>query len=425
LAGGSVSAERALLIGLARSNRGRWVEADSLEELSALALTAGGEVVERLIQIRPRPDPATLLGSGKIEEIKQLCAQHRIDLLIFDQPLSGSQIRNIDEATGVRTVDRTSLILDIFARHARTAEAKTQVELAQLEYRASRLTGFGVELSRLGGGIGTVGPGETKLEVDRRRIRDRIARLRKDLLQIERERTVQRKGRKDALRIALAGYTNAGKSTLMNRLTGAGVKVAPYLFATLDSNTKVLPLNRYLQAYITDTVGFIRNLPHQLIASFRSTLSEIREADLILHVVDASDSGAELKITAVRETLQELDCEAKPTIIVLNKSDRVFEPAALERLRRNHQGSVPLSALTGAGVEELKQALLNWLKPKLAVRRFTLPLSRGDLVNRVYEAGEVIGRELDGAKLRLKVKGLGPTLNRLRQQLREELKRLK
>ena len=197
------------------------------------------------------------------------------------------------------------------------------------------LTGFGVELSRLGGGIGTLGPGETKLEIDRRRIRERITQLKKGLVRIEKERAVQRRSRQGELRIALAGYTNAGKSTLMNRLTDAGVKVAPYLFATLDSNTKLVALNRSLSAYLTDTVGFIRNLPHQLVTGFRSTLSEIREADLILHIVDAADRDVELKIAAVQETLKEIDCADKPMIIVvLNKTDRVFEPAALERLRR-------------------------------------------------------------------------------------------
>jgi GTP-binding protein HflX len=415
--------ERVLLIGMARSNRERWQKADSLDELAALTETANGVVVERIIQIKPDPNPATLLGSGKIQEIGELHKRHNLELLIFDGPLTGSQVRNIEEATGVRTIDRTALILDIFARHAKTAEAKTQVELAQLEYRSSMLTGFGVQLSRLGGGIGTLGPGETKLEVDRRRIRDRITQLKKGLARIDKERAVQRRSRQGELRLALAGYTNAGKSTLMNRLTAAGVRVAPYLFATLDSNTKVVGLNRYIHAYLTDTVGFIRNLPHQLITGFRSTLAEIREADLILHVADASDHDVEPKVASVQATLEEIGCAEKPAIIVLNKTDRVFEPAALERLRRKYPGAVPISALAGAGIDDLKHAILGWLKPRLVTRTFTVPIARGDLVSRLYEAGEVLRSEQVGAsshlegRLRLKVKGYPATLARVRRQV--------
>lgn len=414
--------ERVLLIGIARSNQLRWQKIDELDELAALARTAGGTVVEKIIQIRPELNPATLLGSGKIEELKGLCRQHSIDLLIFAESLTGSQKRNIEKATDVRAIDRTTLILDIFARHAKTAEAKSQVELAQLEHQASMLTGFGVELSQLAGGtrrgIGTVGPGETKLEIDRRRIRERITQLKKRLVRIDKERAVQRRSRQGELRIALAGYTNAGKSTLMNQLTNAGVKVAPYLFATLDSNTKVFALNRHFRAYLTDTVGFIRNLPHQLVTGFRSTLSEVREADLVLHVADAAGKDIEEKLVAVQDTLKEIGCEAKPILMVFNKIDRVFEPAALDRLLHNHPGSVFVSALNGTGIEDLKRAILNWLKPSLKTSTFTIPTARGDLVSMLYEAGEVIKSEQLEGKLRFKVKGYPSALTRLRREIR-------
>lgn len=418
--------ERVLLIGIARSNRGRWRKIDELQELAALAQTAGGSVVEKVIQIRPELNPATLLGKGKVIELNELCKQHKIDLLIFDETLTGSQVRNLEEATGVRVIDRTTLILDIFARHARSAEAKTQVELAQLEYRSSMLTGHGIEMSQPGGGtrggIGTIGPGETKLEIDRRRIRERIARLKAELARIDKERAVQRQARAQDLRIAIAGYTNAGKSTLMNRLTDAGVKVAPELFATLDSNTRVLVLNRSLRGYLTDTVGFIRNLPHELVTGFRSTLSEVREADLILHVVDAASADAELMIQAVQETLKEIGVEAKPVIMTFNKTDRVFEPARLERLMRQWPDSVAVSALTGDGIDRLKQAILDWLAGRLVTRVFTIPASRGDLMSRLFNAGEILRSDVAGEKLRLRVKGYPASLARVRLEIRSVLR---
>ena len=420
------SNERVLLIGIARSNRGRWRKIDELQELAALAQTARGEVVEKVIQIRPELNPATLLGKGKVAELKELCQQHKIDLLIFDETLTGSQVRNLEEATGVRVIDRTTLILDIFARHARSAEARTQVELAQLEYRSSMLTGHGIEMSQPGGGtrggIGTIGPGETKLEIDRRRIRERISRLKTELARIDKERAVQRQARAQDLRIAIAGYTNAGKSTLMNRLTDAGVKVAPELFATLDSNTKVLVLNRSLKGYLTDTVGFIRNLPHELVTGFRSTLSEVREADLILHVVDAAAPDAELMIEAVQATLKEIGVEEKPVLMTFNKTDRVFEPARLERLMRQWPGSVAVSALTGDGIDQLKQAILRWLDSRLVLRSFTIPASRGDLMSRLFNAGEILRSEVVGEKLRIRVKGYPASLARVRLEIKNALR---
>ncbi len=410
-------AERTLLIGIAKSNKDRWTKIDSLEELAALTLTAGGEVVEKILQIKPKLNPAFLLGKGKIYEIRDLCRRHRIELLIFDESLTPSQIRNIENETGIRTIDRTSLILDIFAQHAKTAESKIQVELAQLEYRATMLTGFGIELSRLGGGIGTRGPGEKKLEVDRRRIRERISVLKRNLARIDKERWVQRKRRGNFFKIALVGYTNAGKSTLMNRLTNAGVKVASYLFATLDPNTKILSLNQNLKVFLTDTVGFIKNLPHQLVASFRSTLSEIKEADLILHIVDVSVEDISQKMTAVKETLNEIGASDKPTIIVFNKIDRVFEDEIIERLKRTYAGSVFISSLTGQGIEDLRNAVTDFIQQRLITKIFSIPQERLDLIGKLYQTGEVVNRVDQDGKVKLKVRGYPAVLLKAKKEI--------
>lgn len=413
--------DRVLLIAVTHSNKERWRKADALDELAALTETAGGTIVEKMLQIRPEYDPATLIGKGKIAELKQLCHLHQINLLIFDNTLTATQIRNIADQTGVRVIDRTALILDIFSQHAKTAEAKAQVELAQLEYRRTNLIGFGTELSRLGGGIGTRGPGERKLEIDRRRIRERISALNKILERIDKERAVQRKNRQPFFKISLAGYTNAGKSTLMNCLTDARVKVAPYMFATLDSNTKPLALTKYITAFLTDTVGFIRNLPHQLVASFRSTLSEIRNSDLILHVVDASDTDIESKIEAVEKTLAEIGCDNKPILIVFNKTDRVFETEVIRRLKRKHAKSVFVSALTGEGVDKLKTAMFGFIKYELGTRTFTIPLHRGDLINLLYENCDILKRVEKDTKVTLSVKAYRSVLVKLASQIKTSL----
>ncbi|MBS4014881.1 MAG: GTPase HflX [Candidatus Latescibacteria bacterium] len=414
--------ERVLLIAVAISNKDRWQKADALDELTALTETAGGNMVEKILQIRPGYEPSTLIGKGKIIELKELCRQHKIDLLIFDNTLTATQIRNITEQTEVRVIDRTALILDIFSQHARTAEAKAQVELAQLEYRRTNLIGFGLELSRLGGGIGTRGPGERKLEIDRRRIRERISALNKILTRIDKERSVQQKNRQPFFKISLAGYTNAGKSSLMNYLTNAKVKVAPYLFATLDSNTKPLAITNHITVLLTDTVGFIRNLPHELVASFRSTLSEIRNADLILHVIDSSDSDIDNKIEAVRHTLTQINCEKQPVLMVFNKIDRIFENEIIRRLKRKHSNSAFVSALTGQGIDNLKTAILKHIKTELTTRTFTIPVSRGDLINRLYENGDVIKRVQNDNKITLTVKGYRLALIKISNDIRASLR---
>jgi GTP-binding protein HflX len=414
---------RILLLGVATTNRERWSKADSLEELAALTATAGGDVVERLVQVRPRLDPATLVGKGMVENLRSTCRRHRIDLLIFDEELSPTQQRNLEDKTDVRVIDRAALILDIFALHARTAEAKIQVELAQLEYRRTRLTGFGVEMSRLGGGIGTRGPGETRLEVDRRKIEQRIAALRKDLKKIDRERAVQRERRSDMFRLVLAGYTNAGKSTLLNRLTCAEVKVSDQLFATLDPNTKPLQLARNVNVLVTDTVGFVRHLPTQLVASFRSTLSEVLDASLVLHVVDAGDEQVDRKIDAVNDTLAEIGAGDNPVLMVFTKTDRVFDDAVLARLRLSYAESIFVSGQTGEGIDELRAELLRRVERVMVTRTFTIPVRRYDLVNLLHDSGRVIQEQDLNGRCRLKVIGFRPALARARARVDAALSR--
>jgi len=408
---------RILLVGVAGSSRQRWSKADSLEELAALTATAGGEVVERLIQIRPKLDPATLVGKGMVENLRSTCRVHRIDLLILDEELTPTQQRNLEDAVKVRVIDRAALILDIFALHARTSEAKIQVELALLEYQRTRLTGFGVEMSRLGGGIGTRGPGETRLEVDRRKIEQRITALRKDLKKIDRERKIQRDRRSDMYRLVLAGYTNAGKSTLLNRMTRAEVKVSDQLFATLDPNTKPWALARNVSVLVTDTVGFIRNLPTQLVASFRSTLSEVLDASLVLHVVDAGDEQADRKIDAVNDTLSQIGAGDKPVMMVFTKTDRVFDDAVLKRLKRSYAGAAFVSGATGEGIEGLKAELLRRVEKGMITRTFTVPEQRLDLVSLLHYAGRVVQQQKLKGKLRLKVTGFKPSLARARARV--------
>lgn len=413
--------QRILLVGIARSNRVRWAKADSLRELEALTRTAGGAVVQQLIQIRPKPDPATLIGRGLVGSLKGLTRQYAIDIVVFDEELTPTQQRNLEDELDLRVMDRTALILDIFALHARTAEAKIQVELAQLEYRRTRLTGFGGVLSRLGGGIGTRGPGETKLEVDRRRILDRIAALKRGLVRIERERRTQSGRRAGQFRAVLVGYTSAGKSTLLNRLTGADAKVSEQLFSTLDANTRVLALDRRVKVLLTDTVGFIRDLPPQLIASFRSTLAEIRDADLILHVVDATDDQVDRQIDAVNDTLASIDAAGKSTLMVFTKSDRLADETAAERLGRFYSGALVVSGETGVGLDGLKAAMLERVRELMVTRVFNVPLGRGDIIGLVRRAGEVSAERVAGARLRLEVTGFGADLARAQKEITARL----
>lgn len=355
--------ERVLLVAVVSSRTERWRVIQSLEELANLTRTAGGEVVESFMQIRQKFEPATLLGIGKARELASIGKQLQIDLLIFDTELSAAQIRNIEDIVGVRVIDRTTLILDIFSKHARTKEAKLQVELAQLEYRLPRLVGMGLEFSRLGGGIGTRGPGEKKLEVDRRRIKERISTLKKMLKRIEHSKEVQRKRRHDIPKIAVVGYTNAGKSSLVNALTRAKLVTSEQLFSTLDSNTNVLFVPPKCKMLISDTVGFLKNLPHDLIASFHATLAEVLEADMLIHIVDATAEDVEEKIATVDSVLAEIEADKKASFLVFNKIDRLFDEEK-ERHQRRFPKAFFISAVKNTGIDVLKESLRDHFFPK-------------------------------------------------------------
>ena len=353
---------RAVLLGLRDGDAG---PADPLDELARLAETDGVAVVGRLVQPRDRPDPATYLGSGKVAELADLVRDRDAGLVIADGELSPAQATTLEDRLGARVVDRTALILDIFAQHARSSEGKAQVELAQLAYQLPRLTGHGVELSRVGGGrsagaagTGVRGPGEQQLETRRRHLRRRMTLLRRQVQETarRRERTRSRRRRNRVPSVALTGYTNAGKSALMNRLAGADVLVQDALFATLDPTVRRMHTPDGRPFTLTDTVGFVRHLPHQLVDAFRSTLEEVVEADLVLHVVDASAPDAMDQVTAVRGVLSDIGARDHPELLALNKVD-VAPPGRLATLRTTYPGAVAVSALTGAGVDELRQAI--------------------------------------------------------------------
>jgi GTP-binding protein HflX len=350
------ASERAVLVGHAARD-GTDMLAASLAELALLADTAGARVVGNLAQRRGPMHPATFIGKGKLDELKLLAEEQNADVVIFDDDLSPAQVRNLEKAIGRKVIDRSELILDIFARRARTRESRLQVELAQLEYTFPRLTGMWRHLERQAGGIGTRGPGETQLETDRRLVRERIARLKEALRAVERERETQRRRRRSEFRAALVGYTNAGKSTLFNALTRSTVFVENRLFATLDATTRQMVNREREMALVTDTVGFIRKLPHHLVASFHSTLVEAIEADLLLHVVDASDPEFRARIAAVDGVLENLLVTPRETRLVFNKVDLVTDEELLASLRAEYPDSFQLSARTGRGLDALRRAV--------------------------------------------------------------------
>jgi GTP-binding protein HflX len=330
---------------------------DPLDEIRGLAKTAGLVVAGSMLQKRQQPDVATYIGSGKVEELKELVEAHEADLVVFDNDLGPAQTRNLEKVLGVKVIDRTEVILDIFATRARTYEAHLQVELAQLEYAMPRLKRMWTHLSRYKGGIGVRGPGEKQLEEDRRLVAHRIKDLTEKLSKVQARKEREVAGRSDAPTVSLVGYTNAGKSTLMNALTGAGVLVEDKLFATLDTRTRKWRFDGGGHVLLSDTVGFIRNLPHALVASFKATLEEARQADLLLHVVDASSPEAEKQIQAVKAVLDELGLADHPTLLVLNKADRVPDRSFLDVLRSHHRDSVCISAVRGEGLNELAEAV--------------------------------------------------------------------
>lgn len=388
--------ERVVLVGVWTDGSAEDAE-NSLAELKLLAETAGSEVLDALLQRRQRPDAATFIGSGKVEELTAAVQATGADTIICDGELAPSQLRNLEDRTKVKVVDRTALILDIFAQHAKSAEGKAQVELAQLQYQTQRLRGWGGNLSRQAGGraaggegIGGRGPGETKLETDRRRIQAKMAKLRRELTALRTTRDIKKaQRRRNAVpAVVIAGYTNAGKSSLLNRLTGAGVLVEDALFATLDPTTRKAQASDGRVYTMSDTVGFVRHLPHQLVEAFRSTLEEVAESDLVLHVVDASHPDPEGQIAAVREVFAEIDATGVPEIIVLNKADAA-NPMMIKQLLAREPHAVLVSARTGQGIDELLDAIEADLPRPVARVDVVVPYERGDLLSLVHQTGEI------------------------------------
>ncbi|MGP4915008.1 GTPase HflX [Brachybacterium tyrofermentans] len=405
--------ERVVLAGLYTSGNTEEAET-SLLELAALAETAGSEVLDGVLQRRAHPDPATFLGKGKAAELAEIVAANGADTVIADGELGPGQRRALEDIVKVKVIDRTALILDIFAQHAKSREGKAQVELAQLEYLMPRLRGWGDSMSRqaggqvggAGAGMGSRGPGETKIELDRRRIRDRMSKLRREIKAMTPGREAQRADRRRSQvpAVAIAGYTNAGKSSLLNRLTGAGVLVENALFATLDPTVRRSATPDGREFTYADTVGFVRHLPTQLVEAFRSTLEEVGDSDLLLHVVDASHPDPEGQIRAVRTVLGEVEGFDVPEVIVLNKAD-LAEPETIARLRSQVEDSIVVSARTGMGIEELRDLIAEHL-PRPAVEvEVLVPYSRGDLIARAHTTGEVLSEEhvMEGTKLHARV----------------------
>ena len=395
--------ERILLVGVVFPGLTNEMVEDELDELALLVDSAGADVVGRVVQRRDAPDPATFVGRGKAEEIAELSRSLDVDTVVFDDELTPAQHRNLEKLFGRTAIDRTAVILDIFAQNARSPEGKAQVELALLRYRLPRLRGRGSALSQQAGGIGTRGPGETQLEVDRRRLVRRMHRLEADLREVERTRTLQRRSRARGRHreLALVGYTNAGKSTLLNRLTDARVPAADRLFVTLDPRTRQLSLPGGETVLVTDTVGFVRKLPHELVEAFRSTLDSVHLSDLVVHVVDASAPNTDAQIAAVHEVLGEIGAAEVPELVVVNKADKAPEEAKV--LAHAIEGSVLISARTGEGIDDLLQVVGDRLRGTDRVVELIVPWSRGDVLAAIHREGEVVGRSDGGESATLHV----------------------
>jgi len=399
--------EVALLIGLDRPGTDRWAANDSLDELRELAESAGVSVLDKLTQKRDAPSAPTFVGKGKVAEIAALCQKLAANTVIFDDDLSPAQGRNLGEILGptIKVIDRTELILDIFAQRARTREGKIQVELAQLEYMLPRLTGMWTHLSRQRAGVGARGPGETQLETDRRHVQEKITRLQRQLEEVRKNRRIERSGREKLHwpRVSIIGYTNSGKSTLMNKLTDAGVLAEDKLFATLDPTTRKHRLPNNQNILLSDTVGFLRKLPHHLVESFKATLEETTEADLLLHVVDVTHPQVHEQIAAVNVVLHDLDAGMKPVVVALNKIDRIGEDrSVVERLQREHSGSVEISAKCGTNLDVLQDEIALRLSDRRVSVTLSIPADRQQAIALVYRAGYVTAREHEAGRVILR-----------------------
>lgn len=413
----SITKEKAILVGIYGHETPRWLAKEYLEELELLADTAGADTVEKILQNRPHPDPSTYVGKGKLNQLKALVGERGSDVLIFDDDLTATQVRNIEKTANVKVLDRSGLILDIFASRAKTSAAKTQVELAQLQYLLPRLTRFWTHLSRQKGGIGTKGPGETQIETDRRLIGDRISTLKDKLEKLDKQRTTQRKGRSGNPRVALVGYTNAGKSTLMNALTDTSVLAEDRLFATLDSTVRRLELENH-DVLLSDTVGFIRKLPHNLIESFKSTLDEVRESDVLLHVVDASSRLIDDYIDVVNSTLEELDVTGFKKVIVFNKIDKV-EPARLMELKKGFPGAIFVSAERAIGLDKMQQQIQLLIEEDYEPFAYTVPMAHYKAVAFLHDVAVVESEHFEGNSVTIEGRITQADRNRFESMLDE------
>ena len=415
----SVRAERAILLHTILHNDKNSV--DSLAELMSLAKTAGAKVLDSVVQRRKKIDPSLYLGKGKVSQLAELCKDKEIDVVICDDDLAPAQVSNLEKVIDTKVIDRSELILDIFAARAKTAQAKLQVELAQLEYTRPRLKRMWSHLSRIEGGIGTRGPGEKQLEVDKRLVSKRVLALKKRLGQIEKRRKHQAKSRKEHTTVSLVGYTNAGKSTLMNRLTDARVFVEDKLFATLDTKTSLCELGNGKKVILSDTVGFIKKLPHHLITSFEATLEEVKWADFLLHVVDASSPDVIEQVTAVNNVLKELDCEKKPIIMVLNKADVLKDSSIITFFKSKYDNTVTISALTGQDIEILKREMVNFADMGSTEIKLECGVSNGKLLAYIYENSRVLKRTFINASVHFHIVIEEKNLSKLYQLGGEDL----
>lgn len=410
-----IQRERTLLIGVYGPETARLQAEEYIEELAMLTNTAGGVTVDKILQNRNHPDPSTYIGKGKLREIRQMTKNRNIDTLIFDDDLSPTQIRNVEKKTKAKVLDRSGLILDIFASRAKTAAAKTQVELAQLQYLLPRLTRFWTHLSRQQGGIGTRGPGETQIETDRRLVDKRIAKLKEKLEKLDQQRQTQRKGRSDMTRISLVGYTNAGKSTLMNAMTDTEVLAEDRLFATLDSTVRSLEIGNY-DVLLSDTVGFIRKLPHGLIESFKSTLDEARESDILLHVIDASAEMFTEYIEIVKDTLEELSIADKKTVMVFNKLDQV-EASKIAELKAAYPEAVFISAERNIGLQKLREDIRNLIEEDFVTQKMKIPVSKYEGVAFIHRVANIHNEKYVNSSVELTFSIAEENLMRLKSML--------